>query len=85
MDRAAKQALLPDYDFFSVDLTEGKSANCSIQVSATKCSTEVIFDLFSVVFTELRGSNKLVFYFIDLFDSVIRSVQGSHLERKSVP
>ena len=28
MDRAAKQALLPDYEFFSVDLTESKSV-CS--------------------------------------------------------
>ncbi len=35
-----------------------------------------------IFFTELDGSNKLEFYFLDFFDSVIRSVQDSTLKGK---
>ncbi len=39
MDRAARQALLPDYEIFSVDLTGGTSTSTSTSSTSTSSTS----------------------------------------------
>ena len=47
MDRAVKQALLPDYDFFSVDLTE-RWSDCSSYDDAE--TVQVVLDAVLILY-----------------------------------
>ena len=73
--------MLPDYQIFCVDLSEG-SIKIHIRMVDHITRQLDVTVLILRILAELDGTNKLNFYFIDLIDAVIRSIQDPTLADK---
>jgi hypothetical protein len=74
MDHAARLAMMPDYEMYSMDLKEGAVVKLCHQTLSLELEC-VITRNNTIHASKLDGTTCLQFYYIDLFESVCRVIQ----------